>query len=284
MPSGTLDWLVRDPRGRLKRLRLRLTVVPPRTALQKRRALPRGELSAADRALLRATNSYVHPYEDMYVGDGFPYFFAGVAAVRAIDATLQAARAGTPRTILDMPCGFGRVIRSLTARFPNASIYACDIRPAAVRFCSRRFGAQGVIATAEPEELTFPTSFDLIWCSSLITHFDAPRALALVDLFARNASPGGIIVFTANGTNTVDEIRAGADYKLTPAAIIAVLAQYERDGYGYHNYPSQPAYGVSLTSPEWVSANVEGRHGLQNIAFAPGGWGGGQDVYAYRNP
>jgi hypothetical protein len=81
MGQGRFGWLVRDPRGRLKRLRLRLTVIPPRTALQKRQMLKRPELSPSARELLQRTDSRLHPYEDMYTGDGFPYFWAGLVGL-----------------------------------------------------------------------------------------------------------------------------------------------------------------------------------------------------------
>jgi len=111
MGQGELDWLLRDPRGRLKRLRLRVTVIPPRTALQKRQILKRPELSPSARELLQRTDSRLHPYEDMYTGDGFPYFWAGLEAIRNIENALDTAGVAAPDAILDMPCGFGRVTR-----------------------------------------------------------------------------------------------------------------------------------------------------------------------------
>jgi 2-polyprenyl-3-methyl-5-hydroxy-6-metoxy-1,4-benzoquinol methylase len=179
MGQGRVGWLLRDRRGRLKRLRLRLTVIPPRTALQKRQVLKRPELSASARELLQRTDSRLHPYEDMYTGDGFPYFWAGLEAIRNIDNALETAGVEAPDAILDMPCGFGRVIRSLAARFPHASITGCDIRPSAVRFCKRRFAAEGVISSPAFEEIALPRAFDLIWCGSLATHLDSPQTLSI---------------------------------------------------------------------------------------------------------
>jgi SAM-dependent methyltransferase len=280
--GGGLGWLVRDPRGRLKRLRLRLTVVPPRTAAQKRSALARPELSTADRELLRRTDSRVHPYDDMYAGDGFMYFWAGIAAVRAIDAALDAACADPPGAILDMPCGFGRVMRALAARFPAASITGCDIHPISVRFCSRRFRSQPAISSPAFEQLAFPDSFDLVWCGSLVTHLSPSRTLALVDLFARSCRRGGLVVFTTHGEYIAEMVRAGDGYRLDPGDVPVVLDDYERTGYGYANYPWEQEYGVSLISPQWIRTHVDGRSRLEQVWHAERGWGGGHDVFAFR--
>jgi SAM-dependent methyltransferase len=261
-----------------------MTVIPPRTAAQKRRVLRRPELSSTDVELLEATNSRVHPYDDMYNGDGFHYFWGGVAAVQAIDGVLRTADAEPPTAILDMPCGFGRVSRSLVARFPEASITACDINKRAVDFCSRQFGAEGVISSRSFEQLAFGRVFDLIWCGSLVTHLDASPTVELLDLFARSSRPGGLIIFTTHGRFIAERIRAGDDYMLPPAAATSVLAQYERSGHGYANYPWESAYGVSVISPDWIRTHLDGRAGLRQVCFAERGWGGGQDLFAFCSP
>jgi SAM-dependent methyltransferase len=284
MGRGRFGWVFRDPRGRLKRFRLRLTVIPPRTALQKRQTVRRPELSTSARELLQRTDSRVHPYEDMYTGDGFPYFWAGLEAIRNIENALETSGVAAPETILDMPCGFGRVIRSLVARFPQASITACDIRASAVRFCTRRFGAEGVISVPSFEEVSFDRAFDLIWCGSLATHLDSPQTLSLLDLFARSARSGAVIVFTTHGESVVERIKAGADYMLTTHGVELVLEAYERSGYGYADYPWDSAYGVAAISPEWIRSNIEGRSGLHEIYFEERGWGGHHDVFGFLKP
>jgi SAM-dependent methyltransferase len=279
-----LAWALRDPRGRLKRLRLRLTVIPPWTALQKQRLLRRASISDVDAELLRRTDSRIHPYEDMYTGDARHYFSVSISAVRHMEAVLRAANADSPDTILDMPCGFGRVTRSLVARFPGASITACDIRPAAVGFCARRFDAEGIISSPVFEDLSFARAFDLIWCGSLVTHLDAPEVLALIDLFAGAARPGAVIVFTTHGDRVANAISGGVDYLLTAEGVRALTCSYERSGYGYANYPWGHGYGVSVISPHWVRSHVERRGGLREVYFAERSWDSHHDVFGFSKP
>jgi 2-polyprenyl-3-methyl-5-hydroxy-6-metoxy-1,4-benzoquinol methylase len=281
---GSLDWLARDPRGRIRRLGLRLTVIPPRTALEKRWLARTSDLAAADMQLLGRVDSRVHPYEDMYGGDGRHYFSVAVSAIRCIDAALAAAGASAPEAILDMPCGFGRVLRSLVARFPDASVTACDIRPSAVRFCAQRFGAEPVISSAAFEDLSFPQPYDLIWCGSLVTHLAAPQTLAVLDLFARSARRGALIVFTTHGEMVARAIKAGTDYMLTPEGVSSLGQSYQRSGYGHANYPWEQHYGISVISPQWIRSNVERGTGLREVYFSERGWDSHQDVFGFVKP
>lgn len=270
------DWLVRDPRGRLKRLWLRLSVNPLRTAIQKRRYTRNSELSGADRELLRRVDSRVHPYEDMYGSD---YFYVSLSALRCLERALQAAELPSPETILDMPCGYGRELRAIAARFPNASVTVCDIRPKAVRFCARRFGAEGVVSAKDFDTVSFGRSFDLIWCGTLMTNYDRAQNVALLDLFVRSAKPGAAIVFTTHGEHVRDRLLAGMNYGLTPDGVDRVLKGYEEEGYGYADYPWETGYGIAVISPHRMRELLSRYSALREAYFGERDWDNHQDVY-----
>jgi SAM-dependent methyltransferase len=274
-----LNRLVRDPRGRLKRLRLRLTVNPLRTALEKREVARSAQLTSSERELLRRMDSRVHPYEDMYEGDGRHYFKVAVSTVSCLDRALEAAELDTPSVILDMPCGYGRELRALAARFPQASFTACDIRPKAVRFCARRFGAEGVVSSKHLDTVTFGRAFDLIWCGTLMTNFDAPQTLALLDLFARSADRGALIVFTTHGESVRERLREGATYGLAPQGVQTLIRTYEQTGYGYADYPWETGYGISVISPRWMRDQLKRFPTLREVYFAERDWDDHQDVF-----
>jgi methylase of polypeptide subunit release factors len=77
------------------------------------------------------------------------YFTAGLSAISCIDEALQQAGNTTLNEILDMPSGYGRVLRLLASRFPKARITAFDVIPDAIRFCAETFGATPGRAIAE---------------------------------------------------------------------------------------------------------------------------------------
>ncbi len=253
----------------------------PRTFFQQRRLIRSPRFTATEQALLRRTDSRFHPYEEMYTGDGQHYFWLGVSAIRCIDAALEAAQAGPPKTLLDLPCGFGRLTRGLVARFPGTEVTACDIRPRAVRFCTSAFNAEGVISKAEFSRLSFPHPFDLVWCGSLVTHLDVAQTIALLELFARSARPGGVVIFTTHGDAVARAIGIGADYMLTREAVGSLTRAYEKSGYGYAGYEWDPSYGVSVISPDWIRHHLEGRAGLREIYHRERGWDSHQDVYGF---
>jgi 2-polyprenyl-3-methyl-5-hydroxy-6-metoxy-1,4-benzoquinol methylase len=280
-PRNWLRWLVRDPAGKAKRLRRRVKVNPLRTRRAKRELDREADLGAADRALLQQMDSRVHPLDEMYVGTGLHYFAVALSAMRCIEQAVAAAGVDVPQTILDLPCGYGRVTRALVSAFPQAAITASDIQPRAVRFCERRWGADGALSSTAFDQVAFARRFDLIWCGSLVTHLDAPQTLALVDLFARSARSGAVVVLTTHGLFAAEQVRAGVDCLLSPAGAERATREYEASGYGYADYPWDDGYGFSLTSPEWIREHVEGRGGLSEVLFLPRGWGDYQDVFAF---
>ena len=276
---AAFHWLLQDPRGRIKRLGLRVRVNPLRTAVEKRALQRSSDLSDAERELLRRVDSHVHPYEDMYQGDGRHYFSVAVSAVSCLDRAREAAGVGEPSSILDMPCGYGRELRALVARFPDAAVTACDIRPKAVRFCARRFGVEGIVSAKRLETVVFPRAFDLIWCGTLMTNFAAPQTLALLDLFARSAVSGALIVFTTHGESVLERIQAGANYNLTPAEVRTLTRTYEQAGYGYTDYAWETGYGISVISQSWMQDRIARDPSLREVHFAERDWDRHQDVF-----
>src|SRR5262249_34860974 len=80
----------------------------------------------------------ISPDDDMAGVGPEEYYRWGLAALDYIQVALRTAEyPGAPRTILDLPCGYGRVLRMLRAAFPNATIHACDIKADALDFCTQ---------------------------------------------------------------------------------------------------------------------------------------------------
>jgi SAM-dependent methyltransferase len=263
--------------SRLHAVRLRLRSLPPRTRRQKHDLLASAPLGEAERALLRGVDSRISHRDGMYLGDGRHYFGAGLSALRCVEAALEAAGAARVERILDLPCGHGRVLRFLVRRVPGARVTACDLDRDGVDFCAARFGARPAYSVPDFDRLELDGPFDLAWCGSLVTHLDAAPIAALLRFFARHLAPGGVVVFTAHGERGAEEIGASG-YGLLPEAARGALASYRAGGFGYADYPGQAGYGISLTSRDWVRAEVE-RAGLREAFFRAAGWDAHQDVY-----
>ena len=83
----------------------------PRTQRQKEQLLASGALSPAEHELLSRVESVISYADGMYKGDGAHYFNVGLSAIHCIEEALAAAQIASVNNILDMPCGYGRVLR-----------------------------------------------------------------------------------------------------------------------------------------------------------------------------
>jgi SAM-dependent methyltransferase len=271
----------------LWKLRRRARVLPHRTARRKRRLLTSTTPDASERALLHRVTSRVSPRDTMYASDRANYFKVGLLAMRSIEAALERADRSTVAEVLDLPCGHGRVLRFLAARFPEANVTACDLERDGVDFCARVFGATPVYSTTDLDSLSFESRFDLIWCGSLITHLDRDPTCALLRLFARHLAPCGVLVFTTHGDRVVERMTRGEhEYMLERQQLPSITTRYVQTGFGYEDYPGQRGYGVAVTSPTWIRERVAEVGGLTEVYFAERGWGNNHDVYGYakRHP
>jgi SAM-dependent methyltransferase len=238
------------------------------------------EASLAERygALVDQT---ISPADAMYHGSLPHYFRVGYSGLRLIHLSLTAAGAPAPRSILDLPCGHGRVLRLLRVAFPEAEITAADLDREAVDFCASRFGAVPVYSAPKPADIALPRSFDLLWCGSLMTHLSADRWHAFLELFRDHTNPGGVAVFTTHGALTAEWMRCGQYlYALQPAQVEQVLADYRARGFGYSDYGAGSEYGVSVSSPAWVHDAVAHVSGWRLVAHFPRAWDDHHDVWA----
>lgn len=274
---------------------------PLRTAYRRARASPivtgtakawlARSLSGEERRLVEDVSGVVS-VNDLMSGGGWRHYFAvALDAIRCIDAALDANSLRAPRQVLDLPCGWGRVMRFLAPRFVPATLVGCDIVDDGLRFCAEQFGATSVRSSLSFDEVDLPCKFDLIWCGSLVTHVDPASAEALLRLFARSLLPRGLAVVTAHGKLVESRLRAGDPfYGLDLKASATIVSGYQKSGFGYATYPSgdthetdmagysEASYGVSLTSREWMLEAAR-RAGLNETYYAEHAWDNHHDVY-----
>jgi CBS domain-containing protein len=212
--------------------------------------------------------------DDMFGGSKSGYLANGLSALHCIVSGIEAARVPEVGSILDLPCGHGRVLRYLRAAFPDARITACDIDPDGVAYCQATYGAEGVVSSADPADIPLSRQFDLIWCGSLLTHLDAPRWHAFLSFFESRLTARGVLVFSTHGERFATRVGAAP-----PAYAVPVFDDYERTGFGYTDYPGQSGYGVSLSSREWVSGLIAAETGLRIREFAAAAWDDHHDVF-----
>jgi SAM-dependent methyltransferase len=209
------------------------------------------------------------------------YFNVGQSALRCIRLALVSAQKTEINRILDLPCGYGRVLRALKAEFPGAQITACDLKRDAVQFCVRTFGVLPVISQQRARDIEIQQRFDLIWCGSLLTHLNSNAWSEFLGLFDALLDRGGVLVFTTHGRWVAERMRRGRyHYELSEEQIRSLLDDYDRQGFGYQNYSSALDYGISVASPSWTCLQLETLSTMRLVAYKEATWDDHQDVIA----
>jgi SAM-dependent methyltransferase len=228
----------------------------------------------------------IAPGDEMFTGEPEVYFSVGWSALRCINISLMAAgtEPASVGTILDLPCGHGRVLRYLREAFPNADITACDLLHDGVDYCAKTFGARPLYSDENPANIAIEAnSFDLIWVGSLLTHLRADRWRDFLGLFERSLRLGGLLIFSAHGREAFRRTAQETfDYGVGGPAKAAVLFGYQRHGFGYANHVFSENYGHSLSRPDWVLREIAKFPQLRVVHFGETAWDNHHDIYACR--
>jgi SAM-dependent methyltransferase len=213
------------------------------------------------------------------------YHSVGQSALQCIRHSLEAAGKDPAevRSILDLPCGHGRVLRYLKAAFPDAAITACDLSRDGVDFCAATFGARPVYSVDDPARIPLEReAFDLIWVGSLFTHFDAERWPGFLNALRSFLRPRGVLVFTTHGRAAWHLLTTSSDFEwgVPYYRITSLLHDYRRTGFGYGRYPWSNTYGVSLSTADWVLRRLEAIDELRLVYCSERAWSNFHDVFA----
>jgi SAM-dependent methyltransferase len=207
------------------------------------------------------------------------YFTWGESAVACIRLALLAAGREDPSSVLDFACGHGRVMRTLKAAFPDARLTACDTDRTGVDFCARTFGAVPAYSSEDPEKIEIEDRFDLIWVGSMFTHLERDRWVGFLQLFESLLNPGGMLVFTTAGRFVIEKMKIGKQsLGLRGDQAGRLIADFERDGFGYQEYRRRPGWGLARASPAWVCSQLDEVPDLRLVSFVERGWLSSQDV------
>ncbi len=219
--------------------------------------------------------------DEMFTGDRGHYFGVGKSALQGIETALSAGNLSRThiRKILDLPCGHGRVMRYLLAAFPVAQITACDLNRGAADFCAGTFGAQPVYSNVNVNQIALTGGYDLIWSGSLLTHLRPGPCAEFVRLFNSLINPGGLIVFTLHGRWVERSLATRRyTYGLKEHDVVALLKEYYETGFGYADYPGVSGYGISVSSPAYVLAELVSLPDLKLVSYHEKGWDNHQDI------
>ncbi|WP_025311983.1 class I SAM-dependent methyltransferase [Roseicyclus elongatus] len=226
----------------------------------------------------------LHPKDNMLpAGQEGLYYWMGRTALDCIKAV---APDRDFDRILDLPSGYGRVMRHLRAEYPNAAIVACDIDTDAIAFCAETFGARPVPSFADISRTDIDGTFDLIWVGSLFTHLDAASADALFKLLHDKTAAGGLLAFSIAGRFVYERAVEGELGGLQPATFAEMRVQFEKDGFTFGSYRpgivDEANYGRAFIAEEWLEAKRRELGGFDPLAYIDRGYARRQDVVIWE--
>jgi SAM-dependent methyltransferase len=249
----------------------------------KRRLLYSPDITPVEKRLLNSVAFQVCADDTMYASDPFHYLSVGLSAVRCIQEGIRSARKESPvGRILDLPCGYGRVLRFLRVMYPDSAITAADVDTNALSFCRWTFSVTPVLSSPDLRTLSFPSQFDLIWCGSLLTHVDEDGAAALLRVFHDSLRDQGVCVLTTHGRRAAGWMEnKEVTYGLADDPRLKLLREFASRGYGYADLPDSPGYGVSAVSHDRFVELARRAGTWHETMFIETGWDNHQDVYAF---
>jgi len=221
----------------------------------------------------------------MVPGREAQYFQIGRRALELVHFSAELCRKPHYPHILDLGCGFGRVMRWLRPQYNYAHITACDLDRDAVNFCTQRFGALTAYSSNQVEKQTFANKFDLIWCGSVLTHLKPEQWHATLDSLIEWTAECGVIMFTTQGRYFASALARHQPHVADDVDQVALLREFDRTGFAYQPYFSEADgnYGITLASPDWLMRTIQRRPGIIIRSFIEESWGMQDVVMLYKS-
>jgi SAM-dependent methyltransferase len=239
-------------------------------AVSEKTALPRRQPPADVHAMARGPEAAAGGlYEADFV----------VEALASAGINVEAIESG-----LDFGCSSGRVVRVLAAAYPGVSWRGCDPNQAAIAWAQQNLaGIEFFVSRQHPPLPLDDGSIDLAYAISVWSHFAPELGLRWFDEMHRLIRPGGHLVCTTHGLQSV-AFHTTSGFRSPDQALEITRSLYASGSWYAPEFGSagdwgiaDPEWGTSFLSPEWVLTKL--CPFWRVLEFAPGRNAANQDIY-----
>ncbi len=187
---------------------------------------------------------------------------------------------GSLGAVLEVGCGYGRIVRELVKRLPHERIFVSDVIDGGARFTATEFGVNKM-PPIEHAGGALKGRFDLVYLLSVYTHLRHDAVKANLRGVAEALKPGGVAVITIHGQGSAETAERYDQYWLDKTRVLEALA---RDGYYYERYPYYYAeYGLTwFTRTAFEKLVAEIAPELALVSYHPTDLDAHQDVFVFR--
>ncbi len=164
------------------------------------------------------------------------------AARQILDTVLPPAAGRV--ALLDFACGFGRLLRFLSACGRDLHLSASEIQDDALQYVAASFDAEPLPSSMRPEDFQPGRRFDFIWVASLFSHLPEGLFHRWLKQLLGLLTPRGVLCFSVH-----DEVLAPRDEPL-PAQGLLFRPQSENAAL------DAEAYGTTYVSEAFVRSAI----------------------------
>jgi SAM-dependent methyltransferase len=223
----------------------------------------------------------VHAMERSAESAGGSTYYADMIVAAALESGFgfESGKAG-----LDFGCSSGRVVRVLAAAYPELDWHGCDPLDLAIDWAQAHLPQINFERSPERPPLRYADgSFDFVFAISIWSHFAEGAAIEWLKEMHRIIRPGGRLLVTSHGLQSIAHASAQGVRQATQ------LAEIERGLYregfwfidefgatGDHGLRN-PEWGTAFLTPEWLLTRTSGAWRI--CAFHPGHVQDNQDLY-----
>jgi len=223
------------------------------------------------------TSTAIAPWDRSFTGGLETYLHAGQSALWNIARALAGAGMAAPSAILDLPCGTGRVTRSLRAAWPAAELVAADVSDPAISFCARHFAAAPwrLDDYVRLDASLHQGRYDLIWCGALLSQMLPERTSSCLSSLLALLAPNGVLVAGYHGRDSARRMQSSDD-----PGVQGLAGSLAERGFGFHARQDGSGLGLAVLSPQWLAAAVTAHRGAMLLSLTERGWLDHLDVVA----
>jgi SAM-dependent methyltransferase len=181
--------------------------------------------------------------------------------------------------LLEIGCGYGRIVRVLREHIPPSKIYVSDVIEEGANFSASELGVNKMPVLEEVQD-GYDEFFDLIYMLSVYTHTPMDFMRKHLELVSRVLKPNGVFVFTTQGPISAQNAEQYSQYWLDKKI---VLQDLQTKGYSFQKYPHYyDQYGMAWHTEDLVRKTIQNaKIPLRFIRYGPAEHGGHADVFVY---